>query len=520
MKKKFSLFDQLNINLIIIENIYDCLKITLGPTGKNGIFYTCKDELTLLTNGSALMKSLEFASSSGNIISKLLEQIAIKTTIISGDGSTTTILFACDLLKNSLRYLINGYNAIFLSNGLKKIAFFCIEKVVEFSKPILKNEELVGILKTSLGKKVNFELVNFLYRSLSQIERDGLILIEENVSSENEIEILQGLELDKGFASSYFINDLKNFEIFYENPYLLITSDPIHSISQIRDIIEYTKTSNRPLIIIAEEITKEMISTLVLNNIQKKVKVAVIRYNSIKFIKTGLLEDLALLTHSHYFPSSLTTRIKYFTKNDLGQADKVLIKKEKATFFMSKFSKVITKRRINELNRELITSETEYEKTLFKTRIARLSGNITKIRIGHSNQYQIKEERQKIENALITIRSALEEGILPGGGSFYLHLRNELKNWSYLNLLGEEVYSSQIVLNTLLQPFQELCHNTNTISYQILKKISPLGYPYAYNLVDQAIVNTFEEGLIDSAKSVRAILWNSLTIISTLIITD
>jgi chaperonin GroEL len=520
MRKNFSLFRNLEENIEAINNIDDCIKITLGPTGKNGIVANEKNEVKFITSGSLLIKSLGFTSSSANVILKLLEQASSKTFSISGDGSTTTILLCCQLLKTSLRFLLNGYNSIFLSNGLKRLSYFLLDKVVELSVPISQKSQLVGVLKTSLGKKINKELFDLLKDCISQIGRDGLILVEENISQKNEIEIVQGIELDKGFASSYFVNDMKNFEVVYENPYVLITSYPINSINQIRDVIEFVKANNRSLVIVAEDINKEIISTLVLNNIQKKLKVVVVKYSSIKFVKNGLLEDLSTLTHSNYFISNLKETNVCFTTEDLGQAEKVIIKKEKSTFIISKFAKLIAKRRINELNRELLLSESEYEKNIFKTRIARLSGQIAKIKIGLSNQYQIEEQRQKVENSITTLKSALEEGILPGGGCFYLHLREEIANWSSLNLIGDEFFASQIVLDSLLRPFQELFNNTSTPSYQISQKLEALGYPYAYNLTDKKIINSLEEGLVDSAKSVRAILWNSISIVSTIITSE
>lgn len=517
MRKNFSLFKNLTKNIETIENIDECIKITLGPTGKNGIVANKKNDLKFITSGSTLIKSLEFEEKESNIILKLIEQASVKAYKISGDGSTTTILLCCQLLKSSLNFLVNGYNAIFLSNGLKRIAYFLVEKIIELSKPVSEIDELIGILKTALGKKLNRDLIELLYKSISQIGRDGLIVVEENISPINEIDIVQGIELDRGFASSYFVNDLKNFEVVYENPYLLIANTPINSINQIRNIIDFIKENNKSLVIVAEEINKDVISTLVLNNIQKKFKVAVVKYSSIKFVKTGILEDLAVLTHANYFESNLKNNNQVLNIEDLGQAEKVIIKKDKSTFIVSKFSKLIAKRRINELNRELLTSETEYEKNLFKTRIARLSGNIAKIKIGISNQYQIEEERQKIESAINTLRSSLEEGILPGGAISYLYLRDELKNWSYLNLIGDEYFASQIVNDSLARPFNELFNNTNTNKTKVLESLNELGYPYGYNLIDKKIVNTFKEGLIDSAKSIRSIIWNSLTLVSTII---
>ena len=522
VRKKFSLFDQLQININALADIDNSIKITLGPTGKNGIVSNEKGEITFISTGSLLMKSLEFKENSANVLLKLFEQASSKAFNVSGDGSTTTILISCDLLKNSLRFLVNGYNPIFLGNGLRKIAFFLCEKINEFAIPISNISQLVGVLKTALGKKINYDLFELLKDCVTQISRDGLIIIEENSSEKNEIEIVQGIEVDKGFASSYFVNDLKNFEVAYEKPTLLITSSPLTNLTQIRDILEYIKSNNRPLIIVAEDISKDILSTLVLNNIQKKLKVAVVKYSAIKFVKTGILEDLSTLTYSTYSESQnkVKEELKIFTIEDLGQAEKVIIKKDKSTFIISKFAKIVAKRKINELNRELLLSESEYEKNIFKTRIARLSGNIAKVKIGLSNRYQIEEQRKKAENAVTTLRSSLEEGILPGGGSFYLHLRNELLNWSSLNLVGEEIFASQIVMDSLVRPFQELCNNTNTPSYHIKEKLYELGYPYGYNVIENKIVNTFENSLFDASKTIRSILWNSISLVGTIITSD
>jgi chaperonin GroEL len=520
VKQKFSLFEELDANIQTIEDIDNCIKITLGPTGKNAIVANEKGNLTIVNTGSTILKSLSFEQHSANILLKLFEQAATKTFATSGDGSTTTVLFSCQLLKTALRFLSNGYNPIFLSNGLKRISYFLTEKVIEFSIPISTSEQMVGILKTSLGKKVNTELYSLLKEAVVKISRDGLILVEENISEKNEVEIIQGIELDKGFASSYFVNNVKDFEVVYENPYILITNQAINSLNQIREIIEHIKTTNRPLVIVAEEITKDIISTLVLNNIQKKIKVVVIKYSSIKFLKTGILEDLSLLTHSNYFVSNLKDANAILKIEDLGQAQKVIVKKEKSTFIISKFSKLIAKRRINELNRELLDSEAEYEKNIFKTRIARLSGNITKIKVGISNKYEIDEQKKKIENVISTIKSGLEEGIVPGGGSFYLYLREELSSWSSLNLIGEEIFATQIVSAALLRPLEDLFNNTNTPRYKISQQILQAGYPFGYDLMKQKLVHTIEDGLVDSAKVVRSIIWNSISIISTLITSE
>ncbi len=503
-----------------LDKLEDALRIFLGPTGKIGLWSDEKKEVKFLTNGSFFFKQIELSSKKGNVLKKIIEQASGKTHGISGDGSTTTVLFSCHLLKLSLLFLEYGYNNVFLSNGLKKIAFFFGEKVLEFSISISTTKELFGILSTTLGKKLSPDILDFLGIYLQKLKRDGLIVVEENTSSKSEMEIFQGIELEKGFASSYFVNDLEKFQAIYERPYILIAREPIHSFEQITEVISYAKTNNRPLVFIVEEIKKEILSSLILQSIQKKLKCVVIKYSSIKFFKTGILEDLALLTHSTFSENKEKKNLRLYFPTDLGQAEKVCIQKEKSIFFTPRFSKVVAKRKMNELNRELLTSETDFEKEICKTRIARLSGNFAKLKLGLSNQYQIQEERQKIENFFLTLRSSLEEGVLPGAGVFYLSLQEELSQWSSLNLLGDELFSSVIVYESLAKPFSHLCENANLSKFPLVQKLQTLGYPYGFDLIKQQIVHCFQTGLLDSSKSVRAILWNSLSVVATLLLSD
>lgn len=517
MKKKFSLFNELSKNLQTIEDIDCCIKISLGPIGKVGMLCTKKKEIKILSTGSSLIKSLDFKTYAATLLLRLLEQASIKTQKISGDGSATTVLFTCQLLKGSIKFLALGYNSVQMSNGLKQIASFLIERTWELSTPIFNLNQLKGVLKTIMGKKFNADLEAAIFQVADQIKRDSMVLIEENAADKSQTATVQGIELDRGFASPYFINDLKQFEVVYENPKLLITNTSIVSINQIEKIIEHIKNMNRSLVIIAESINKEVVSSLILNTIKKKLKVVVIKFGSIDFIKTGILEDLSLLTHSNYLSLAAKNANKIFTIRDLGQVEKAIIRKDKSTFIISKFIGIIAKRRINELNRELLMCETDYEKNLFKTRIARLSSNIIKIKIRNSNTYQMEEERKKIESIVLTLRCSLEEGIVPGGGITYLYLREELHRWGSINLIGEETFSMIIVAQALTRPFNQLFNNVNSSKHSAFQKFSSLGYPYGYNLLEKKVVHTIADGLVDTTKSTRLALWNSLTLTSAII---
>lgn len=519
MSKIFSFFNDLKKNLETIDIITNSVKFSLGPCAKNILSSNERKELTFLENGLSILQSLKFNTKDANTILQLLEQAAAKTYQTSGDGSTTTILITGQLLKHSLKFVSYGCNPIQINNGLKKNLFFLINKVSQLSSPILNKSELLGVIKTAIGKKFDGNLSLLFSQALLSLKRDNLILVEENILEQNEIEVVNGIELEQGYASSYFINDYKSFEVSYTNPYVLIINNSLESISQIRDILEYIKTNKHSLIIVTNQIASDVLSTLVLNNIQKKLKIAVIKFSSIKFVKSGILEDLALLAHAN-LPSTgvnlSTLNLENFRIDDLGQVEKVIIKKNTSTFIFSKFTEILKKRRINELNRELLLCEANFEKSIFKTRIARLSSNIIKIKFGLINQYQKEEKRKKIESGFQTLRSALEEGIFPGGGFGYIYLREELKNWGNLNLVGDEAYSIQILLDTLMQPTIELLSDIK--KPVLLQEVLDKNFPYTYNIENNKIEHSFNMGLVDSSKSVRSCLWNSITLTNAILI--
>lgn len=518
MKPFFSFLQQVRNHPFFLETIENAIQITLGPSGKNALVSKPKQELEWVTKGSSLIKSISFSTSLGNNLVRLLEQAALKTSKVSGDGSTTTLLLTCELLQRSFRFLQSGYNPIFLSNGLKKIAYFVTEKVLLFSTPLSCHFELFGLFETSIGQKLPSSIFLLFKETLSFLEKDSLLIVEESKQITNEIELVQGIELDRGFTSSYFINDVKNYQVVYDLPYVFISNAPISSLLQIQPLLEYCQLNQRPLVILTDEIQKETLSALLLNTIKKKLQVVVIKYTAIKFLKTGMLEDIALVTHTKYSPQDEQGKRTLFLPEELGQAEKVIVQKEKTTFFLSKFAKLLATRKINELNRELVESETEYEKELIQTRIGRLSGNLTKLKLAPSPYYDIEKMKQILETLLFFVKTSLEEGCVPGGSSCYLYLREELITWATFNLIGEEIFACQIVMESLIRPFSQLIINSSSFfSFEIIES---LGYPFVYDAIQKRVVKSSERGLLDSTKMVRSSLWNALTLSSTLLTSE
>lgn len=513
MKKSFCR-NFLIFNPKVLKKIYNCLSIAFGPNATSILIAEKTKELKSLNKGSEILTALDFTKEEDKICLKIFQYLSKKNETNSGEASISVSLFFFHLLYSCLILRTNGHNNTVLNKGLHKLSLFILNFIFEKSKPIKNSFDISNIVKSSLVGKIEKNLELFLQNSFKKIKREGFLQIEESLSTQFELEEIQGIEIEKGFSSSYFINDIKNSEILYDNALLLISDSSLTNLNQIESIIEFSKKQNLPLIIIAKSISKELLSNLILNNIKKKLKIAVIKYSSIKILKTGILEDLALLTHSNYhenFDNDATLR--EYKPEDLGFVGKVIIKQNKSIFFLSKFSKFLINRRLNELNRELLLAENNYEKNLYENRISRLSGNLLKIKVRENQFEKIENSKKKIEHLFLNLRASFEEGYVIGGASFYILLYKEIKHWSSFNLIGDEIYSSHILLNALKGLSIDLFRNAKTNKFIIFKNLLDLSYPYSYDLKKDYYIDGLKFGLYDSSKSLRILFTNSLSIL-------
>ncbi len=518
---------------ISLKKLKNILSSSFGPEGGPTLFYKNNKELKILNKGGEILEALTNGKGNEKNAIKILEYLAQRNLKNSGEGSISICLFFSHLLHYAFLFITNGHNGITLSKGLQKLSLFISSYIFEKSIPVREKKDIENILKSSLSYKVDKKLSCFLQESFQKIKREGLLQIEENFSKEYFSEEVKGIEIEKGFASSYFINDSKNFEICYENALLLISTSPLTHLSQIKSILSFSKREKLPLVIITHSISKELLSTLALNYVQRKLKVVVIKYSSIGVLKTGVLDDLSLLTNSmNYESNTLKGNIveRNYEISDLGLIEKVIVKKNKSIFFLPKFSKLLVERRINELNRELLLAENAYEKSLYENRIARLSGNLLKLSINNEPLNRIEETKKRIEYLVLTFRASLEEGYLIGGASFYLLLYKELKHWSEMNLVGDEIYASHIIIQSLKELSLDLFAKSKAGKFNIFQNLLIMSYPYTYHIRTNSVFgkkikaseygngNLF--GLYDCSKSTRLLFTNSLSMLSSLISLD
>ncbi len=518
--KQISLHDFFLREKDVLQKIQDSLSLSFGPKSKAVIFSPHAKNLSFLSSGSEILKSLQFKTYEENILLKFFQLLSKQSNIICGDGSTSIALFFAYLLSSSFILLLNGHNSIILSKGFDKISVFLSDFIFQQSISPKTKIDLHFLFESFLAKKIEKKEFSFFRNLFEEINKETLIQIEENDSQNYAIQKIKGVEIDKGFISSYFINNLEYFQTSYKNSFLLICSSPLKKVEQIQTILSFVQQKNFPLVIIVESISKELLSLLILNYIKKHIKVVIIKYSSLKTLKNGLLEDLAFLSHSTYYEPTFKNGnlIEYtYTVKDLGLIHKVIIKKNSSVFYFSKYSNLLINRRINELNRELLLSENNYEKSLVSTRIARLNGNIIKLSFPNKDNIIFSQRKKTIEEVLKNIQGSLQEGYLVGGGSIYCCLIKQLSYWSNINLLGDEVYASHILIKALQKLFLTLFNQSKISNFLIFQKLFFLNYPYSYDLRSDSFVNGKVLGIYDSSKTIRVLFTNSLSLLSSLI---
>lgn len=490
---------------------------TLGPTAKTAIIDNSKN-INLVDDGITILKSLEFKGKDENILLQLIREASLRTNDIVGDGTTTTTLISCKFLEEAIRLNQYGIKNQYLIIGMKKILYFLIQKIKEFSFPLTNGEEITSVLKTSIGT-FSLKIIEELKTAFIKKGKDGILIIEEKNNVSMNLEITEGIQLEQGYISSYFLTDLSKNNIELVNPYIMITDQTINNIDQIRDILNYIKKNNESLILIASGFEKSVLSTLIINNLNENLKVIGVKapYFSIK--RKMVLDDICFITSTNFIDEKIYSSNYQFKISDLGKIKKAIINKNLTNITLLNGSKLALKKRINELQRELKINDSIYEKEIINYRISLISGAIVKFYISASTNSELSRIKYKIEDGINSLKTSFQEGINISSNSFYIHLLELTLNWSLINLTSNEFYAYKIFEKGLKVPFYQICENVNVKYALIFEKIINRGYPFGYDFEKKCICNLKEIGILDSSKMIRVILQNSVSIAISLIST-
>jgi len=499
-----------------IKTVADAVKITLGPKGKN-VVLDRKYTTPLITNdGVSIAKEIELLNPFENMGANLIKEASIKTNDDAGDGTTTACVLAESMVNEGLKNISSGANPIILRKGIEKAIKVATEHLKQISKPVSSDREISQVASISAGSEEIGELIS---NAFAKIGKDGVITIEESKSSQTNLKITQGLEFDRGYISPYMANPNQNI-VCLEHPYILVTDKKLTNINEILPILEQIMQTSRPLLIIADDVDGEVLSTLVLNNVRGSFISVAVKCPSFGDKQKAYLQDIALLTSATLISKELSTDFKSLTLDDLGEASLVKVSKDKTTIINGKSNTVMVEEKINHIKSLLNENLDDYEKINFEDQLARLSGGVAVIEVGAASEIEMREKKLRIEDALSATKSACKEGIIIGGGCALVSCIPSIKSF-ISTLSGDEKTGAEIVLHALEAPIRQIAKNAGVDDGVVLNNVmQSIESNVGYNALTATYENMFDSGIIDPTKVTRCALENAGSVSASILTTE
>ena len=498
--------------------LFKAVGITLGPKGKNVVLDSQIDLPKVVNDGVTIAKEIEMQNHLENIGVKLMKQVALKTNDIVGDGTTTSIVLAYAIIKEGMKSISAGANPVLLRKGMEKALHFIIKKIAENSRPIIDIKDIVRVASISAGN--NNCIGEVIAEAILKVGQEGVISLEEGESTETLLDITEGINFEKGYFSSSFLLHNKQVEIKQDNPWVLLTDQKITKVEQeLIPLLEQVAATNRPLLIMAEDIKKEALSTLIVNRLKGVVDVVAVRIPGFGERKKAILEDISVLTNASIISQDFGLSLDKVSIHDLGSARCIRVSKNKTTIIASNNNQSIISHCAN-LRKQLEFSRDFYEKEILQERLAKLTGGIAVIKVGASTTAEMHEKKLRLEDAINATKAAIEEGTVPGGGSTLAHLSYDLYTWSEKYLLEDERLGARIMAKALSMPLYTIVENTGAHGSLVLDKFRLANFEIGYDANADRMVDMYKAGIIDPAKVTRLSLQNALSIASIILTTE
>ena len=499
-----------------VNQLADTVRVTLGPKGRNVVLDKSYGAPLITNDGVTIAKEIELEDAFENMGAQLVKEVATKTNDVAGDGTTTATVLAQAMVNAGMKNLAAGANPIILRKGMKKATDCAVEAIAEMSSKVKGKEHIARVAAVSSGDE---EVGQLVADAMEKVSGDGVITIEESKTMLTELDLVEGMQFDRGYISAYMATDMDKMEAVLENPYILITDKKISNIQEILPILEQIVQSGAKLLIIAEDVEGEALTTLIVNKLRGTFNVVAVKAPGYGDRRKAMLEDIAILTGGQVISSELGLELKEATMDQLGRAKSIKVQKENTVIVDGEGDKDAIQARISQIKMQIEETTSDFDREKLQERLAKLAGGVAVIRVGAATETEMKEAKLRLEDALAATRAAVEEGIIAGGGSAYIHASKEVAKLAE-KMDGDEKTGAQLVLKALEAPLYHIVANAGLEGSVIINKVMESEVGVGFDALKEEYVNMVEAGILDPAKVTRSALQNATSVASTLLTTE
>ena len=499
-----------------VNQLADTVRVTLGPKGRNVVLAKPYGAPLITNDGVTIAKEIELEDGFENMGAQLIREVASKTNDVAGDGTTTATVLAQAMVNAGMKNLAAGANPIVLRKGMKKATDKAVEAIASMSKPVEGKEQIAKVAAVSSGDE---EVGKLVADAMEKVSKDGVITIEESKTMKTELDLVEGMQFDRGYISAYMATDMDKMEATLDNPYILITDKKISNIQELLPLLEQIVQSGSKLLIIAEDIEGEALTTLIVNKLRGTFSVAAVKAPGYGDRRKEMLQDIAILTGGQVISDELGLDLKEATLEQLGRAKSVKVQKESTVIVDGEGDKEAIKARVNQIKGQIEETTSDFDREKLQERLAKLAGGVAVVRVGAATETEMKEAKLRMEDALAATKAAVEEGIIAGGGSAYIHTTKVLQELVD-TLEGDEKTGAQIIMKALEAPLFHIAANAGLEGSVIINKVKESKVGIGFDAYKEEYVDMVKAGILDPAKVTRSALQNATSVASTLLTTE
>ena len=499
-----------------VNQLADTVRVTLGPKGRNVVLDKSFGSPLITNDGVTIAKEIELSDAFENMGAQLVKEVATKTNDVAGDGTTTATVLAQAMVNAGMKNLAAGANPIILRKGMKKATECAVEAIAKMSQKVDGKNHIARVAAISAGDD---EVGQLVADAMEKVSGDGVITIEESKTMQTELDLVEGMQFDRGYISAYMATDMDKMEAVLDNPYILITDKKISNIQEILPLLEQIVQSGAKLLIIAEDVEGEALTTLIVNKLRGTFNVVAVKAPGYGDRRKAMLEDIAILTGGKVISSELGYELKDTTMDMLGRAKSVKVQKENTVIVDGEGEKSAIQSRIAQIKNQIEETTSDFDREKLQERLAKLAGGVAVIRVGAATETEMKEAKLRLEDALAATRAAVEEGIICGGGSAYIHASKEVEKLA-ATLEGDEKTGAGIVLKALEAPLYHIVANAGLEGSVIINRVKESEAGVGFDALKEEYVDMVKAGILDPAKVTRSALQNATSVASTLLTTE